>query len=52
MPVLEEVTAALLALCSTVAGRAADSAPGDHAPAVPGQRSHADKTADTARTPP
>ncbi|SDD38795.1 Zinc carboxypeptidase [Geodermatophilus telluris] len=50
VPVIEEITAALLALCSTVADRAAGSALGDQPPAVPGQRSHAGTTADTALT--
>jgi hypothetical protein len=47
-PIIEEITAALLAFCSAVAGRTADLHRTDRAAAVPGQRSPANTTADIA----
>jgi murein tripeptide amidase MpaA len=48
VPIIEEITAALLAFCSAVASRTADLHQTDQAAAVPGQRSHADTTTNTA----
>ena len=45
VPIIEEVTAALLAFCSAVASRAADA---QQAPAVPGQRSQATTVSSTS----
>jgi hypothetical protein len=48
VPIIEEITAALLAFCSAVASRTADLHQTDRTAAVPGQRSHADTTTNTA----
>ena len=45
VPIIEEVTAALLAFCSAVASRTADA---EQAPAVPGQRSQATTVSSTS----
>ena len=45
VPIIEEVTAALLAFCSAVASRVTDA---QHAPAVPGQRSQATTVSSTS----
>jgi carboxypeptidase T len=48
VPIIEEITAALLAFCSAVASRSVGGQQADQAAAVPGQRSHADTTTNTA----
>ncbi|WP_222264797.1 hypothetical protein [Modestobacter marinus] len=48
VPIIEEITAALLAFCSAVASRIGELQQNDHAAAVPGQRSPANKVAHIA----
>jgi hypothetical protein len=48
VPIIEEITAALLAFCSAVASRIGELQQTDQAAAVPGQRSPANTMADIA----